>query len=66
MIEKLISAGHAPADVWRYTPRRIAGFCAYLDRRQKAEAADALALAFNAAHGKPDEIKRQIKEMRGK
>jgi hypothetical protein len=50
-------------DVWRYTPRRIAGFLWVAQVRISQEKADSLALQTLAARGEPKEVKRQHKEL---
>jgi hypothetical protein len=54
--------GHAPADVWGYTPRQIAGFQQLAGVRKRREAAEALAVNTMAARGQPSEVKRRLKE----
>lgn len=55
--------GHPPDAVWRYTPRQIAGFLHFASIRQRRERAAALAMGFNAARGKPQDVKTQIKDL---
>ncbi|WP_160310511.1 hypothetical protein [Microvirga vignae] len=49
--------------VWKYTPRQLAGFLWYAGRRIQRERAALLALQASAARGKPEDVKKQIKEL---
>ncbi|TCN30344.1 hypothetical protein [Sinorhizobium americanum] len=55
--------GHPPAAVWAYTPRQIAGFLHFASIRIRKERAAELATGFNAARGKPQDVKTQIKDL---
>lgn len=54
--------GHQAADVWEYTPRRIAGYLYFARRRQKFEAAQSLSIGAMAARGDEKELKKRLKE----
>jgi hypothetical protein len=55
--------GHAPADVWRYTPRQIAAFLSFAVKRKSVETAQAIITARMAAHGDAKDIKKHVKEL---
>lgn len=55
--------GHPPRDVWSYTPRMITGFLKFAEARRKREVADDLSLAWMAARGDPQEVKKKHKEL---
>jgi hypothetical protein len=62
-VDALIAAGHPPAVVWTYTPRRLAGFLDFAARRQKREAANTLALHATAARADGKDINARLKEL---
>lgn len=55
--------GHPPAAVWSYTPRRIVGFLHFAALRRKREMARDLVTTFNASRGKPQDVKRTLKDL---
>ncbi|RWB26895.1 MAG: hypothetical protein EOQ42_28330 [Mesorhizobium sp.] len=55
--------GHAPKDVWDYTPRSIHGFLGFARRRQRHEAASRLAHATAAARGDPKDVRQLVREL---
>ncbi|MEJ6845084.1 hypothetical protein V3589_02525 [Sinorhizobium fredii] len=55
--------GHSPSAVWSYTPRQIAGFRSFAASRLKREQARELSTGFNAARGKPQDVKQQLKDL---
>lgn len=54
--------GHAPADVWSYTPKQIAGFQRLAAVRRRRDAAEQLSINTMAARGEPREVKKRLKE----
>lgn len=54
--------GHPAADVWDYTPRRIAGFLFFARKRLKSEAAQSLSIGAMAARGDPKDVKKRLQE----
>jgi hypothetical protein len=55
--------GHPPAAVWSYTPRQVAGFLEFATKRLKREQAARLATGFSASRGKPQDVRKQVKEL---
>jgi len=49
-VQKCISAGHRPAEVWRYTPRQLAGWGALIDRERIGRNLELMHL-FRSAYG---------------
>lgn len=55
--------GHSPADVWGYTPKRLAGFLQLGFMRRKREAAEQLSINTLASRGEPKELEKQHREL---
>lgn len=53
--------GHPPADVWRYTPRQMAAFLFFANRRRKRELREQLAIQALAARGEPKAVEKALK-----
>jgi len=64
-VEALIGYGHAPADVWNYTPRQLHAFQRIAARRERHEAANRLVLDAMAARGDPKTLEKRVKAMTG-
>ena len=55
--------GHRPADVWGYTPRRIAAFLFIAEKRRNRERIEAINIGLMAARGEPKAVDKMVKEL---
>src|SRR5678815_4770597 len=60
-VENLIALGHAPRDVWSYTPRQLKAWSQFAERRKRHEAAELVTLHAMASRGDPKEVERKLK-----
>lgn len=49
--------------MWDYTPREVAGWLWYAQRRRKREMLELTIASFDGARGDPKAIKKQIKDL---
>jgi hypothetical protein len=61
---RLVRLGHSSKEVMRYTPRQIAAWLHYGELDRRLEMADQLVIGMNAARGDPDDVSKQIKDLR--
>ncbi len=59
----MISDGHAPGDVLRYTPRQVAAFVFIATQRRRREMAEQLQVHSVAAQGEGKTIREMMKEL---
>ncbi len=58
----MIAAGHPPDAVWQYTPRQMAGFLYFANRRRERELKESLAMQTMAHRGDGKDIQRMLRD----